>query len=398
MLNSTNKLRTLTLGATAIGAACLASLARAEEGPSPVVTALSSITLSGYIDTSMHWNPGTGNANPAPYSFNVGKQDGFNLNAIDLSLEKALDDEQWSAGYKVEIFLGPDAAFVNGSFASPVRQAYAAVRVPIGNGVEFQAGRYDDLTGYEATDKWKNPNYTHSYGWSIEPTEHTGVVGSYSFSDWVSVKLGVANTWTTGPINERALEGSTLATAHQADSRKTIVSLVSLNAPTNWWGLGGASFFVSANNGYGSITKDETYLSLGTTLNTPVLPVKLGAGWDYSTHFAVGGLDTGPASAINLYVLCRATEKLGLNVRAEYARADGLGALSAAYNGAATHLHKVFALTATLQYDLWKNVLSRLEARWDHAADGIDSFGGTVLGAPTRKNEVTLAAEFTYRF
>ncbi|HLZ53502.1 MAG TPA: outer membrane beta-barrel protein [Verrucomicrobiae bacterium] len=240
-----------------------ASLALAEERPSPVIAALSSTTLAGYIDASMHWNPGTGNANPAPYSFNAGKQDGFNLNAIDLSLEKALDDGQWSAGYKVELFLGPDAAFVNGSASSPVRQAYVAARLPIGNGVEFQAGRFDDLTGYEATDKWKNPNYTHSYGWSIEPTKHTGVVGSYSFNDSVRVKLGVANTWTTGPINARALRGPTLATAHQADDRKTIVSLVSLNAPASWRGLGGSSFFISANNGYGSITRDETYHGTG---------------------------------------------------------------------------------------------------------------------------------------
>jgi hypothetical protein len=31
-------------------------------------------------------------------------------------------------------------------------------------------------------------------------------------------------------------------------------------------------------------------------------------------------------------------------------------------------VNKVVALTATLQYDLWKNVLSRLEVRWDHLA------------------------------
>ena len=30
------------------------------------------------------------------------------------------------------------------------------------------------------------------------------------------------------------------------------------------------------------------------------------------------------------------------------------------------------AVTATVQYDLWKNVLSRVEFRWDHALDGTD--------------------------
>ena len=50
-----------------------------------------------------------GDANPAPYSFNSGKQDGFNLYAIDLSLEQTPTEEKWSTGYKVELFLGSDA-------------------------------------------------------------------------------------------------------------------------------------------------------------------------------------------------------------------------------------------------------------------------------------------------
>jgi hypothetical protein len=58
----------------------------------PVQTALSATTISGYVDTSAVWNPGTGNANPAPYAFNAGKQDGFNLDSVDLRIEKGLDE------------------------------------------------------------------------------------------------------------------------------------------------------------------------------------------------------------------------------------------------------------------------------------------------------------------
>ena len=42
----------------------------------------------------------------------------------------------------------------------------------------------------------------------------------------------------------------------------------------------------------------------------------------------------------------------------------------------------MIALTGTVQYDLWKNVLSRLEVRWDHAANGQRAYGGE-LGNPT---------------
>ena len=56
------------------------------------------------------------------------------------------------------------------------------------------------------------------------------------------------------------------------------------------------------------------------------------------------------------------------------------------------------AVTATVQYDLWKNVLSRVEFRWDHALDGTDSFGnaGPVVAegnhtvAGTLKNSTSL--------
>jgi hypothetical protein len=71
--------------------------------------ALSATTISGYVDTSAVWNPGTGNANPAPYAFNAGKQDGFNVNAVDVKIAKAEDDSQWAAGYVVELSYGPDA-------------------------------------------------------------------------------------------------------------------------------------------------------------------------------------------------------------------------------------------------------------------------------------------------
>ena len=62
---------------------------------------------------------------------------------------------------------------------------------------------------------------------------------------------------------------------------------------------------------------------------------------------------------------------------------------------------KVFACTGTVQYDLWKNVLSRLEIRWDHAANGQAAYGGDVGSAtpvPSKKNSVLVAANVVYKF
>jgi len=52
---------TLTLAAA--GVVSLGSVAQGEEAKNQVLTALSSTTLSGYVDTSAIWKFGTGNQN-----------------------------------------------------------------------------------------------------------------------------------------------------------------------------------------------------------------------------------------------------------------------------------------------------------------------------------------------
>src|SRR6185436_5365550 len=104
------KINQWTLGLAAVGAISLASVAQAEEKAVPMLTALSSTTLSGYVDTSLNWKPGTGNALPFTRTFDgTAKQDGFNVNVVSIELTKPLDEGQWSAGYHVQTILGPDA-------------------------------------------------------------------------------------------------------------------------------------------------------------------------------------------------------------------------------------------------------------------------------------------------
>src|SRR5436189_904442 len=155
-----------TLGLAALGVVSLASAARAEEKVSTVMTALSSTTLSGYVDTSAQWNVGTGNAHVPNYAFGgPSKADGFNLNVVKLSLEKPIDPaEAWAAGYKVDLLFGPDAdalftqstsATGQGDFA--VKQAYVSLHAPVGNGLDFKVGVWDTIIGYEVFESINNP-------------------------------------------------------------------------------------------------------------------------------------------------------------------------------------------------------------------------------------------------
>src|SRR5437016_10230435 len=139
-----------TLGLAAVGVVSLASAARAEEKVSSVMTALSSTTLSGYVDTSAQWNFGTGNLNTPPYKFGgPGKADGFNLDVVQLRIEKALDEAEWAAGYRVDLWAGPDANTLRtlsilgssgGASDFAVRQAYVSLRAPFQNGLDFKVG------------------------------------------------------------------------------------------------------------------------------------------------------------------------------------------------------------------------------------------------------------------
>jgi len=153
------KVNKWTLGLAALGLVSLPVAVQAQsttEKPNQLLTALSSTTMSGYVDSSIHWNPGSGNANVPGFAFNgQSKSDGFNLDVVNVVLEKPLDESTWSAGYKVDLIYGPNAEGWNNSFSSSgskgsdtdfgIKQAYVAVRAPIGNGLDLKLGTFDTI-------------------------------------------------------------------------------------------------------------------------------------------------------------------------------------------------------------------------------------------------------------
>jgi hypothetical protein len=375
----------------------------------PLNTALSATTISGYVDTSAVWNPGTGNGNPAPYAFNAGKQDGFNVDQVDVKIAKPLDEGKWSAGYTLELSYGPDAMAIDAG-AYPIRQAYVVLQAPVGNGLQFQIGRWDQLLGYEVSDSYKNPNWSRSYGYTLEPTEDTGLLATYTFSPAIEAQLGVVNTVTTTALNARNANGTGYTTI---ESTKAVTGLLTLTAPDSWGFIKGSTLVAGADYGPGfgsnaagthDINKVEVYA--GATVNTPLKDLTLGAAYDSvdGMEGAPGGL-AGYAMAVSGYMTYHITDKLSINGRGEYTHGSALvGPFGIPATGPDATDVKVFALTGTLQYDLWANVISRLEVRWDHSLDGTDHFGGTapfagVAGTgATKKNDVMIAANVVYKF
>src|SRR6185436_15238316 len=125
-------------------------------------------------------------------------------------LTKPLDEGQWSAGYHVQTILGPDAITrgtrsLAGGFAGDIalHEAYVQLRAPVGNGLDFKIGQWATPIGYESFDSYKNPNYSRSYAFAIEPACHVGVLAEYVLSDLLSFKFGIANS-VSAPIDARA--------------------------------------------------------------------------------------------------------------------------------------------------------------------------------------------------
>jgi hypothetical protein len=413
-----------TLGLAAVGVVSLTSAARADEKPSAVQTALSNTTISGYVSASANLgltdryavSPAAG----IPFQ-GVSKENGINLDVVKLSISKPEDATPWASGYDVDLLFGPDATGYNPSANSAgtadysIKQAYVTLNTPVGNGLDFKVGVFDSPLGYEVFDAGSNPNYTRSYGYSIEPTELTGVLATYKINDAWSVSGGVVNTSAAG-INGRNNEsgnpgGSSWHEGYVAD--------VTYTAPASFGWAAGSSAFAGVLYGYvndaslvgagapsnahsGYSDNNQVNYYAGLTLNTPWKQVTGGLAFDYVRNFD-GGYESGGAIldvdqvVLGAYGTFKATDKLSLNARAEYLEADAYTGGNNKYAGSGNAIE----LTGTVEYDLWANVMTRVEVRWDQNLSKT-TVGGLYSGylpiGTTERDAVGLYANVIYKF
>jgi hypothetical protein len=348
-----------TVGLAAVGAVSMASAVRADEAKMSVVnTALSSTTLSGYVDVGLTYATGDQTANSSGVAGTAGVIDRFSLNDVDITLDKPLDATAWSAGYHVELNTGQQAVGWGGAnSAAAIRQGYITLNTPLGNGLTWKAGIQDDVIGYEGNTDGANPNYTRSYGYFVEPTTLLGLLGTYQFCSAVSATVGVANV---------------IPTSHffSAASDFAYVGSLSLTAPDSWGFLKGgtASFGMVGNFDNGGVVN---YYA-GVTIPTPLNALKVGAAVDFvslaNKHHS-GGLNGDSGQVFGVYTTFAATDKLSFNARAEYFNLANL----ATFYGVTPYAGNAdsgFEVTTTVAYNLWANVTSRAEFRWDRSEHG----------------------------
>ncbi len=397
-----------TLGLAAVGVVSLTSAARADEKPSAVQTALSNTTISGYVSASANVgltdNYAVSPAASIPFQ-PTSKQNGFNLDVVKLTIAKPEDATPWASGYQVDLLFGPDAvgynSSVNGTSTTDyaIKQAFVTLNTPVGNGIDWKIGVFDSPLGYEVYDAGSNPNYTHSYGYAIEPTELTGVQASYKVNDSISFSGGVANTSSAGINSRNNTSGYTGNLKTGSDWHKAYFGTATWTAPSSLGWAAGSAAYVGVL--YGSVTSSGTAYSNGNqvnyyggaTLNTPWKQITTGVAFDYARNY--GGGFSIPGSngntdvlALGLYGTYKASDKLSLSARGEYVEADAYS------NDKYANSQNLIELTGTVEYDLWANVQSRLELRWDQNLSVSD---GLLNGAAYR-DAVGLYANIIYKF
>ncbi len=384
-----------TLGLAAVGAVSLASAVRADEAKlSALQTALSNTTISGYVDVAAQFTTGdqpqrSGNR----YDRLSDKRDAFSLNNVTISLDKPLDESRWAAGYHVDLNAGTDSingfnsayAYAASKGSMMVRQAYIALRTPVGNGIDWKIGVMDGITGYEGNTGYANPNYTRSFGYAINPYSYNGLLGTYKFSDLISATAGVVN------------RGEQLGYGQNSRnlSSKDYVASISFTAPNNWGFLKGSTLNVQTVQGFDNNSVNN--YSVNGTLNTPVAGLKVGFAYDVLQSL-VSSVD---GNIFGVYASYQASDKLSFAVRAEYVDTTDLnlgGAVALQGTGGNNQFNGYFGkgqeVTGTVTYNLWANVVTRAEVRWDHLEHG------TTFNANSSENEsqLTFALNVIYKF
>jgi hypothetical protein len=421
-----------------------------DQGINYVETAQKGITLSGYVDTSYTYqfagagqygagttNPGSGPAN----SQNFGRQfdvsnNTFNVNAVKIALEKALPDKnEWAAGFRIDTIYGSDAASLgdtafNGNTTKgtgtindsglAIEQALVKFRIPIGNGLDIYAGKFVTFLGYEVIESPANLNFSRGLLFTnLIPLTNTGVYADYKFNSTVEAKIGVTDGWnnSTSPSVGNANTG---ATNDSGSIGKAITGQLTINAPGGNANIT-QSFIYSPDGEPGVVGVDNGPLAVydiwGNWNPTFVKNSALLLGFNVDVGYngasgepaapstlpngtpGDGASDSNTFFGVALYAQYKFTKVFSLAGRAEYIHSDASDHPKFGAGGIENSAGVVtspgdqddFAYTLTASFNMWDNLLTRVEYRIDDLSGNTTGTGHTQI-----QNEISLNAVYSF--
>ena len=159
------------------------------------------LRLFGWVDGGYTWSSaGSGLLNVEPRENRFG--DAFLLDQATFVLERSLNEEAWSWGFRSEFYMGADASLLHPTngfgpnkerFSTDFRQAYFSFHAPIltAGGIDFKLGRQYVPMGYETTMAPYRPLYSIADGWMYSQNgATTGAIATIHVTPRLDVVTG----------------------------------------------------------------------------------------------------------------------------------------------------------------------------------------------------------------
>jgi hypothetical protein len=176
----------------------------APDGDNPLMTALKSTKLSGFVDTGYQVSFGNGlnGKTQTPGAGNImtdrlfdNRANSFYLNAVQLNIER-LATKDMIVGYHFELAAGHDVGIYEGTGAEVgLQEGWLQILVPVGSGLDIRVGKQAYLGGFEVIESKDDFNYSRGLLFSfIQPFTSTGIRATYNVSDQLSGTIGFSNS------------------------------------------------------------------------------------------------------------------------------------------------------------------------------------------------------------
>jgi len=346
---------------------------------------------------------------------------GFTMNAIKLVFEKPLGEGDYAAGYRADLLFGEDANQLNRAegtgnptfnsatstgVGTYIEQGYVAFRVPVGNGLDFKVGRFVALSGYEVIESPANLNFSRGllFTWAT-PLAHTGLLASYRFNDNVDAQIGLVNGWNTWVDDTAA---------------PAIIARLGVKNSSGTVSAGVSTYYGEARTqdpayvgGYHLATGQRWFVD-GVANWKPTEKVLLGlealAGNQRLSEDAAaptpGKILDDAWWGLAGYGKVQVSDKVSVAARAEYLH-DGYGFLFADDHASFDPSYgtdisekrvEVWELTGTINFEMWKNMLLRFEARYDQATTRGLASSATAYPFEPKDDQLTFAVDAVYSF
>lgn len=354
------------------------------------------IGLSGYVDSIYSYNFNSPDTRTNRARVFDRHPDSFNLNAAELVFQKTVSAEE-RVGFRTDLFFGNDSEVITsaglGSATDEfdLQQAFVEVLVPTSNvfpglnDIDLKVGKFVTMNGAEVIESKDNWNTSRSllFGYAI-PFTHTGVRGTYTFNNGWDAAVGVVNGWDI---------------TDDTNNAKTIETHFGFNAIE----LPGDSSVTVALQGYfgpeaaGDDSSWRRLFDVVVIYSTPWKPLTLMYNYDYASEddliadpvTSLPTVDEGNWSGHAVYAKYSINDQWSVSGRWEYFNDDdGVRVLS----GTSADYWEV---TGTLEWRPWKNLITRLEYRYDDSDRNV-FFDHSVSGFSD--NQSTISGEVMYIF